>query len=91
MTDQRKALLSTLDELHGELEAAENVSPEVEEKLRATMNDIRKVLDEETETADEEPSFTGRLSEAAEQFESSHPTLSSIVGSAIDALARMGI
>jgi len=92
MTEERKELLSTLDELHGELEAADDVSPEVEAKLRETIKDIRKVLDASDETSESDaPPITARLSEAAEQFESSHPTLSSMLGSAIDALARMGI
>ena len=92
MTEERKALLGTLDELHEELAAAENVSPEVEAKLRETMDEIRSVLDAGSETKEEEtPSISGRLSEAAEQFESSHPTLSAMVGSTIDALGRMGI
>ncbi len=92
MTEERKALLGTLDELHDELVAAENVSPEVEAKLRETMDEIRGVLDAGGERdAEAAPSITGRLSEAAEQFESSHPTLSAMLGSAIDALGRMGI
>ena len=92
MTEERNALLGTLDELHEELESAENVSPEVEAKLREAMEDIRRVLDtsvpEATETS---PTVTGGLTEAARDFESSHPTLSSMVGSIIDALGRMGI
>jgi hypothetical protein len=92
MTDQRKELLGTLDELHDELAAAENVSPEVEAKLRETMDEIRGVLDADGESEGEAAtSITGRLSEAAEQFETSHPTLSAMLGSAIDALGRMGI
>ncbi len=92
MTEERKALLGTLDELHDELAAAENVSPEVEAKLRAAMDEIRSVLEAGGESNDETaPSITGRLSEAAEQFENSHPTLSAMLGSAIDALGRMGI
>ena len=89
MTEDRKALLGTLDELHEELESAEDVSPAVEAKLRAAMDDIRRVLDANDEQ--ETTTFSGGLTDAAKDFESSHPTLSSIVGSIIDALGRMGI
>jgi hypothetical protein len=92
MTEERKALLGTLDELHGELEAAEDVSPAVEAKLREAMGDIRRVLDaNEPEATETPPTVAGGLSEAARDFESSHPTLSTMLGSIIDALGRMGI
>ena len=41
--------------------------------------------------AAEEHSIIDRLREAAQHFEESHPVLSSMIGSTIDALARMGI
>ena len=91
MTEDRKALLSTLAELHQELEAADDVSPEVEAKLREAMVDIRKVLDASEDDSEATPTLAGGLSEAAKDFESSHPALSSMVGSIIDTLGRMGI
>ena len=92
MTEERRALLSTLDELHAELEAADDVSPEVETKLREAMDNIRRVLDaNDVEAQETSPAVAGGLSDAAKDFESSHPTLSSMVGSVIDALGRMGI
>ena len=39
----------------------------------------------------DDESLVGRLGEAARHFEESHPTLSGILGSMIDALGRMGI
>ncbi|MCG8584253.1 MAG: DUF4404 family protein [Pirellulales bacterium] len=92
MNEERNALLGTLDDLHEELETAQDVSPEVEEKLREAMDDIRKVLDaKEPDTTETSPGVTGGLSDAARDFESSHPTISSMLGSVIDALGRMGI
>lgn len=92
MSEERNALLGTLDDLHEELEVASDVSPEVEEKLRAAIADIRRVLDaSEPEATETSPTVTGGLSEAAKDFESSHPAISSMLGSVIDALGRMGI
>ncbi|MBW2373943.1 MAG: DUF4404 family protein, partial [Deltaproteobacteria bacterium] len=41
--------------------------------------------------SDEESSLADRLSELAQGFEESHPTLSETVGRVVDALANLGI
>ena len=89
MAEPRDQLLSTLDDLHAELDRVEEVDPEVEAHLRATLAEIRETLDKRS--AEEETSFTERLSDAARHFESTHPTIGGLISSTIDTLSRMGI
>lgn len=121
-------LRQTLDRLHQQLEEAERLDPDVAARLRATMDDIRTVLDQQASLpaenvplsapppaepaptvepaageeplaqkdvaagdVDEEPTIAQRLSEAEQQFASSHPTLSNSLQRLVDMLAQMGI
>jgi hypothetical protein len=69
--------------------------------MQGVMRDIHALLNESPAAAGEgganvhphgrDESIAQRLATAEHEFEATHPTLAGIVGSVIDALARMGI
>lgn len=97
MTEDIRQLRESLDKLHAELEGIARVDPEVRRLLTDALEEIQVTLErqDERESAakvdDQEESVAHRLAEAAREFEESHPTLSGMIGSVIDALSRMGI
>jgi hypothetical protein len=95
MTDERQKLQATIDALHQELADLDEVDEEAQQLLKSAVADIQAKLDqpsaEEASETDEASSIVGRLGAAARHYEDSHPTLSGIIGSMIDALSRMGI
>jgi uncharacterized coiled-coil DUF342 family protein len=103
MPHDRARLETALRELQAELETLSGLDPQVRARLEHTIEEIHAELEEadeaeETEEAEQitsrsasESSFAERLSETARHFEESHPNLAGMVGSVIDALARMGI
>ena len=95
MTEQIEKLKATLAQLHTELEQIEGAGPEGRELLRGVLTDIQAALEAPSggpqTTPAEQASIRDRLTAAAQQFEESHPTLSGMVGSLIDALGRMGV
>jgi hypothetical protein len=97
MADDREKLRSTIDQLHAELAAMDEVDEEVRSLLNSAVTDIHTALEKDDIPAagqadePEDASIVGRLSEAARHYEDSHPTLSGILGSIIDTLSRMGI
>lgn len=93
MPENKEKLKTTLNELHAELSGAESLDPELRDLLEATVADINATLQKRTD-GDESPpeeSITGRLSDAVQQFEDSHPTLAGVVQRMIDVLGQMGI
>lgn len=98
MTQENPNLRETLSEVHQQLAAAEHVDPEVRELMRQVLADIDRLLVRSSASSaavsgspSETDSLVRRLSETARHFEESHPTLFGAVGSAVDALSRMGI
>ena len=93
MATDRKKLRSTLAELHAELDTVDSLDSDVDQHLRAAMAEIQAVLDRKPSSlgARTETSLVRRLSQSAEHFEQSHPTLSGILGSIVDALGGIGI
>jgi signal transduction histidine kinase len=77
--------------LHAELESIEQVDENVQQLLQTAVDDIHQALQHGTESTEESSHIASRLTEAAQHFEESHPTLSGIIGSLIDTLSRMGI
>lgn len=104
MSQAEQQLRHALEDLQHALAAAESVDPGVRERLDRAVEEIHAALarfpespeggheaaSAERATATGE-SVTGQLAGVAREFEASHPTLSGMVGSVIDALARMGI
>ena len=95
MSEGRKKLKATVDQLHAELGSMENVDEEIHQMLQGAMEDIHLILDQDKQTAADggrqHASVVERLSEAAQHYEDQHPTLSGILGSMIDTLSNMGI
>ncbi len=107
MSEDLRKLRETIGELRSELNAMDDIDGEAEALLKNAVDDIESTLErheaeettaEETTDAnspesidDEEPSVVDRLTDAAQEYEESHPTLSGIIGSIIDTLSRMGI
>ena len=93
-SEHQQKLKTTLDELHAELGQVEELDPAVRRELEVAADEILGVLAKPQRTAKETEhaeSFVAQLRQATERFEDTHPTLSGIVGSVIDALGRMGI
>jgi len=92
MTDDLARLRTTLQQLHDELDKVEPADPEIQTLLSGAMADIQaKINRQEGRASDDDGSIVDRLSSVARHYEETHPTLSGIVGSIIDALSRMGI
>ena len=91
MTSDREQLQLALKQLRAQLQEVQSLDPEVAERLRSTVDQIDAALAGKPRPSAEESSLADRLSDAALDFEASHPTLSGTLGSVIDALSRMGI
>ncbi|MBT8132522.1 MAG: DUF4404 family protein [Gammaproteobacteria bacterium] len=83
-----KEFIDLLRKVHDELEDTDKVSDEEQLLMRDLMTDIRSRLGDD---GDEEDGLGDRLSDAVDQFDSSHPTLSFALRRVMDALAKMGI
>jgi chromosome segregation ATPase len=91
MSGDREKLQAALRQLHEQLEALEHPDQELQAELRSALTEIQQALEGNRTAAEGEPPLTTRLSEAARQFEESHPMLFGNLGSVIDTLGRMGI
>lgn len=92
MADNLTRLRTTLEQLHRELDKIESTDPEIQALLASAVSDIQEKIEGQEGRADEvDESIADRLTAVARHYEESHPTLSGIVGSIIDALSRMGI
>ena len=90
MPERIEKLKATISELESELESLESIDPETRDVLEEAMQDIQTALDKDVDQL-EHDSLATRLKEAAEEFESSHPTLFGVVTRMIDTLGQMGI
>ncbi|MGI9469881.1 MAG: DUF4404 family protein [Rubripirellula sp.] len=84
----QKELDDALEVVHRELSQSEHLDSQEVEKLRATMGEIRSVLDQQVE---QEDSLSERVSSSAKRFEESHPVLTETLGRVADILQQMGI
>ena len=97
MSEDRKQIEAALDRLTDELMSSNTFDPATAQRWQALLRDLRQALaaDNESRTKHSpkasESSLAHRVSEAALEFEATHPTLSGSLGSIIDALGRMGI
>ena len=92
MNQDRDRLERALVELDAELAELGSVDPQLRQRLERTLADLRTALDETSRPATQtQPGMVQRLSESARNFEETHPNLSGMIGSVIDALGRMGI
>jgi len=88
MPERIDRLRATVRELEKELASLSEIDDQTRDVLEEAVQEIRDAL----RPQDLEPqSLASRLKLAAEDFESSHPTLFGIVSRMIDALGQMGI
>jgi hypothetical protein len=89
---EKQQLLATLERLHGELSATEQVDSETLELLEKVTADIERLLKKSgrATAAEVEPVSSG-LRDLVLKFEADHPQLSANIGKVADALAAMGI
>jgi hypothetical protein len=89
----RDELLTTLQKLHDELDATDDVDDETRRMLEVVTTDIRGVLDNETQAAADETSesVSERLRETVSKFEARHPQIAGILQRLTDGLSNMGI
>ncbi|RLB47799.1 MAG: hypothetical protein DRJ42_24620 [Deltaproteobacteria bacterium] len=91
MTEQAEDLRATLDTLHEQLEASDNLGEEARSLLTETLREILAKLAEEDHDAKDEPTnWVDRLRGSIEHFEDSHPDLVHAVDGVARALARVG-
>lgn len=90
MPERIEKLRATVTELEAELASLAELDEATRALLEEAVSELQSTLAKTP--ADIEPhSLTERLTESAEAFEQSHPTLYGIVKRTIDALAQMGI
>lgn len=87
MPDQQ--LRTLLDQLHGELEHADQLDDDGRALLRQLAADIETRLN--APAADETPSLLDGLQNAIARFETSHPSLAALLEEALTALGNAGI
>lgn len=80
-------LEAILNQLHEELQHADQLQPEQADHLRSMAAEIQQRLDRQ----DPQEGFIERLRDFEKQFEASHPRLTNTVGQLADILAQMGI
>jgi len=88
MTDNKLSKL--LEQLHSELDSTEAVDEKGRELLRALNADIEELL-ERSEGGQSDDSLLERLQESIDQFEVTHPTLTSALSHIMTALSNAGI
>ena len=88
MSEEHEALRATLSHLHQQI-AGHDLDEQERVLLRDALHELEARL--EGSPGEEGSSLADRLSELAQEFEESHPTLSATVGRLVDALANLGI
>jgi hypothetical protein len=89
MSSEQERLKATLDDLHQQLAGIERLEPAQRAQLSAALQEVQTVLAGKKSAGSE--SMMRRLGEMAREFEDSHPTLSTTIGSLINTLANSGI
>ncbi len=89
MEEKIAQLRATLSELHEELKEIDQLDDQTREMLTNTANELDEVLGEEA--SEQRQTLSQQLSDVAQEFEDSHPQLTRLLGSIVDALAQLGI
>jgi hypothetical protein len=97
MSEKLERLRATLANLHAELAAADEDDPEVRALLTATLAELQAAVEQhgaalpQSLPREERTSILGRLQDAVQHYQDSHPAMAATIGSVIDVLGRMGI
>jgi phosphoglycerate-specific signal transduction histidine kinase len=84
-------LRTTVSELEQVLRGIKSLDKESRQALEQAVQEIRAALQQETQSEADRQSLVERLRESVERFESTHPSLTAVLGRLIDGLAQMGI
>lgn len=90
MPERIEKLRATVSELEAELASLSELDDPTRALLEEAVTELQATLSKKPDEI-EHHSLVEQLSESAEAFRSSHPTLFGIVKRTIDALAQMGI
>ena len=93
MPDRLEKLRATVLELERQLQDPSDLDPAARELLTAAARDIQTALSqaEPSQTSAGDESLTSRITDAARQFETEHPTLAGLLERIADGLAQLGI
>ncbi len=91
MPERIEKLRNLIAELESELQQLEETDDEAKSLLRDASREIEEALQENAPEGLETHSLIDRLKSSTEDFEATHPTISSVVGRLVDALGQMGI
>ena len=86
-----QSLRETLDLLHQQLVDAENIDEDLAERLRTTIREVQSALEKTDEPHEGDPRQSAWLTETAENFEQSHPTIAGTISRLVDILGQAGI
>lgn len=86
----KEQLRETLRSLAQQIEDADDIEPGVEKRLKEAVDEIHEALAGRPPEGALE-SLKSALSDAADDFENSHPTLASTLGRVGDLLSRVGL
>lgn len=90
MTDAEQLRLK-LQELQAELREVEEIDGETRKLLEGAMEEIHDALTHDNSAALTHPSLVDNLNKATQDFETSHPGLTRIIGNMVDILGNAGI
>ncbi len=89
---ETQQLHERLQQLHKELQRIESVDEHERKALEQLMADIQELQEKSEGHPTQKYSRLGeRLRDSVAQLEASHPTVTMLMGQAIDMLAKMGI
>lgn len=86
----RERLRETVSELERELDSLHSIDPETRVLLESVVGELQEVLQSDS-PGEKTESLSERITHAAQDFETSHPTLGGILSRVIDLLGQIGI
>ena len=88
----KQQLIETLEALQAGLAEHEGVAEETQAALGRVTDDVRRVLDPEEETGEDDAHASREgLQGLIQEFEAEHPKLAETIGRIADGLANLGI
>jgi len=88
---EKQAFRNMLEQLHQELSGTESLDESSKELLLSVQEDIEQLLDTDNAGAAHHDSLGGKLSNAIDEFEETHPDMVLTMKHVLDSLANMGL